>query len=366
MSTNLDKIYEYKNIYTNMIRSTTPDRVPNGYLWYDFSILNNSIGSRLSSVIDRFNNIELRCDGVGVAPLYENRAINGLRCAYFGDNINKRGYGNVLTTNFSGSTFSGITDSERTIFMVYASLDTSEFGDNVTTVDVSDTSFSYNNFYSGYFGCIMNIQSYCEYYINNSIESQLNKVSTWGGISNEQVSYLNLLKYQPGSGYDTVCNYMPTQGLIDNGFGYPVNNSNLSSKFTSRPVNIFSLRSTDNIKSFCEISNVNTVTKPIGGFVYNPELSGITSPTDKNVGYNGLYGGSLSLGNYSIYDNKYSNVITNRIDKSSIPDTSNTFGSGFKGYIGEFIYYNRRLTDMEYRMVKNYLSNKWNGKVKLQ
>jgi len=34
--------------------------------------------------------------------------------------------------------------------------------------------------------------------------------------------------------------------------------------------------------------------------------------------------------------------------------------SGFCGYIGEFIYYDRKLSDLEVKQVELYLKKKWN------
>lgn len=390
------------------IKTTTPDKIPNCFLWYDFSnngYLDDGNGGKPSDMGDikivknkRYQyineNISLSLANAsnlcvydpylgltaGEPPVWRSNGINGLGSALFGTTVVSNKNRNVLCTGYvknidypnSGELYLGpINDSERTIFMVYQPLGLTGINDTIVSVDPINTSFSGTQLLPFKFGSIFNIQSVANNYIDKS-----GLTYSWQA----QVSYINLLKNFNNFTY-SVFNYLPSQGYTSDQYGYPVNDYNLYTPFTDagQPT-LFNVRCNDNTTNGSDLSYVDSkITKSTNYNIQTSEQSlakkhkgticttdGVNDnyPTIPNTytppnSFKGIYSGILSIGNSSRF---FGEVPTSSGMQSgiTIPYVNPLQQCGFNGYIGEFIYYDRRLTDEEFNQITYYLRKKWN------
>lgn len=384
------------------IKTVSPDKIPDCFLWYDFSDngdLNDGTGkspingATISLVKNRMYQYLVDHVGLDVAdasalqyydgnfdagypPIWVATGINGKGSALFGTTIISQKYTNVLSTGYiinsdyslSGNLYYGpLFDSERTIFMVYQPIGLTGLNNGVTSVDAFNTTFSGTQLYPKKFGCIFNISSV----VNNYIDP-IGITYSWQSL----VSYMNLLKQWDNFTYSNF-NYLPAQGFGSDEWGYPNNDYNqytpindggtVGGNFEGKPT-LFSVRCNDNRNSiennsYSEVisegdikNNSGTICTTDGLNDSYPSVPDTWTPPNS---FKGIWGGVLSLGSSSRF---YGEVPTSTGMQSgiTIPYVNPTKQCGFSGYIGEFIYYSRKLTDAEYSQVLNYLNKKWN------
>ena len=325
----------------------------------------------------------------GDYPTWYQYGINGLGSVFFGGNTSSKGYSNVLTTSFvyqwdveywypyGGIPPTGpenyigpIKDRERSIFIVYVTATTSGYNDNINVVDMYSTSVMGTQLPgSGNFGCVFDIHAPVYYWIQNDDTSTI-----WY----DQVSYMNLIKYNNDSEFSYL-NFLPDQGFTMVS-GYPANDPSYTHRIDNPTGNcsLFQFRSRDSQVGYLGLSpvpvseitktHVNVSTTDLDTY---QNLQGIVCTTAVDTGpfptftiipdrYNiGIYYGHFSLGNSSRFWNSVPSDL-GMISGISTPAVDPTYQSGFNGYIGEVVYYNRRLTDLETRHVREYLRKKWN------
>lgn len=334
------------------INSIKPDNIPNCKYWWDFSdtsTINKDTGGitdlgTINKVEDKVSGLLLGGSGdfgttFSTLPVYKSNGINGLGVAYFGStpsHIGLTGYTDCLLTNYnySGNQFD---TGERTLFLVQQSIDTINYGMTLSTseqsgsrpLDISTYSFSGLDLLSGTFGCILNIEN--EY---------IGYISSTGSVFNlgdsNPVSYINIVKYKGSSSYGAsyaVCNFSPSIGIsnMDKNKCHIINDS-------IGKTNLITIRSYDCtptystfINSYCDVSsNTKNVLQTLSGVLVD------------GASQSGIRFGSLYLGN------------TGRVS-----GVNSNYLSGYCGYIGELIYYDRRLSDGEVNQVKQYLNKKW-------
>lgn len=372
--------------------SKKPNQIPNCYLWYDFSDVSTMIsysvdaaafnssnkryginmqdGDQFHSAIDKIRGITISSfsptggDDVDMAtrPRFRRNTINGLPGLSFGENPTPfltysdgiftwpHGYDSVFSATWSGL---NIDDKERTIFFVYQCNSTTYSNDATWNNDPYNTTWSRTNLPQGNHGAILSITTLIDKWYNGSTASEYNWTYT------QPVSYLNLLKYS-SSPYDvegknyTVINYMGHQGYTYTNPGYPdlvLDDSNIT-KFRDdyRNPSLFVFRvkeASNDISGDMSISNFGNFKTEIK----SKNQSGWAFHGDAGIG---LYKPIISLGSgsrhsYFAGDTSFDTVLSQHQNKS-----------GFNGYIGEFIYYNRKLNDKEVKQVELYLKKKWN------
>jgi len=404
------------------IQSRTPDKIKGLYLWYDFSDrstfnggtisdgdvitlvrnkawsnVNNNYGSLIADSTNLCTEYTYRTHDTdeyitlvaGDKPTWTEYGVNGLGSVYFGGHTSSKGYSDVLTTGFTwlydietwggtGSTgpenyIGPIHDKERSIFIVYVTATTSGYNDNINAVDMYGTSVMGTQLpESGNFGCIFDIHAPVYHWIENSglLPTDLgyyDTVTPWS----DQVSYLNLIKYQDDSEWSIV-NFLPDQGFSMS-YGYPANDYSGAYKITNNTsyTSLFQFRSIDdnrgsvapdpvpvmNITStHVSVSNMDIdYYRNLKGVVCLESQDAITPPDNLT----GIWYGHFSLGNSSRFWNGVP-TDTGMVAGTNIPAVDPTYQSGFNGYIGEVVYYNHRLTDLETRHVREYLRKKWN------
>jgi len=326
-----------------IIQSIKPTNISDLHIWYDFSdssTINQGLGGAtelgsISVISDKVNGTLLEEPGAvgpsyGTSPVYKTNAINGLGVAYFGStpsHITNGMYSDILTTDWNV-----INDNQRTIFMVYKTLGMNSFGGTISTTNALNTTFAYSNILPGTFGCIMNISFQPEYYYDSTGTS-----SNW--CDTGDVSFINLIKYKDGThsyGGTTysICNCLLSQGLPGIG-GYPGNNINNNHKIYDNinTSNILTFRSLDNDSAtYSSYYNSYSQVSSLSNDLFLKHAGTFVSSGSTNVNM-----GRLSLGSTGNYQ----------------------YNAGFCGYIGEFIYYSRRLSDSETNQVKQYLTKKW-------
>jgi hypothetical protein len=328
-----------------IIQSIKPTNIPNCQFWWDFSdksTINQGLGgaSELGSItviLDKIYGVLLGDTGMvgpslGTLPVYKNNAINGLGVAYFGatpSHIGTYGYTDCLCTDGLIPPYNP-DNGERTIFIVQQSMDTTSYGMTISTNDALNSTFSGLNFLPGTFGCILNITSQVFEYASST-----GSTSYWDSYP----SYINVVKYKGGGTYGAsyaVCNFTPSVGASYNSSFYPnndINKCHIIDDTIGKP-NLITIRSYDCtptystfIDSYCEVSSSSkSMYQSLSGVVYD------------GIYQTGIRYGKLYLGNTGVTGNKL---------------------SGYCGYIGEIIYYSRRLSDSETNQVQQYLKKKW-------
>jgi hypothetical protein len=408
------------------IQSRTPDKIPDLYLWYDFSDRTTFNGGTISNgdtiglvrnkayqnVTDLYGNFiagatNLCCTysytnnpwplsgsvismTAGDNPTWIEHGINGLGSVFFGGNTSSKGYSNVLTTSFAyqwnvmswdpeggfppvgpDNYIGPISDTERSIFIVYVNNDTSGYNDNINAVDMYGTSVMGTQLpETGNFGCIFDIHAPIYNWLQND-DTQ----TSWF----DQVSYLNLIKYQDST-ETSILNFLPDQGFTMS-YGYPANDPSGTYKVMNNTgySSLFQFRSRDDVRGYyshptsepvadltkthVSVSNMNAdYYRNLRGVVCTSPDNGGFIPVGSSVPPNfftGIWYGHLSLGNSSRFWNSVPSD-SGMVAGVNIPAVDSTYQSGFNGYIGEVIYYNRRLTDLETKHVREYLNKKWN------
>jgi hypothetical protein len=322
-----------------ILNSIKPNKVPNLAIWLDFS---DESSLQLSSqddladfilAVDKVNGNTFSTTSGFTSPVYKKSAMNNKGALYFGSgptHITSNaysdciGHANLLSEN---NGFDTIYDSERTIFMVYSTLDTTYLSGTISNSTLTSPNFAWTKITGGTYGCIMNIPIGDFYYIDSSENSY--DWTTW------EMSFINLLKYKDNPTF-SYCNYLNNQGLTDQ------------------------LSSNDDTKRFTYNNNLNTPTLFFlsskdynNSFVYsNYEPRFSTSGSMVNLASLPNSGTFVSSG----YEPRFSLF---NIYLGNTGDKVYSQKFGFCGYIGEFLYYKRKLSEPEVKQVKNYLRKKW-------
>lgn len=326
-----------------IINSIKPTKIPDCTIWLDFS---DESSLQLDSendlanfvlAVDKINGNTFSTTIGFTSPVYKKSAINNKGALYFGSDMSHVTSGaysdcisqaSFLTEN---NGFETINDSERTIFMVYETLDTTYISGTRSSVTLTHPTFGWTNLTPGTYGCILNIPVVDFYYLDSNENS--NDWTTW------EVSDINLLRYKGDATY-SYCNYLNVQGFTNSGgTNIPINDT--SKRFSiadkANTPSLFFLSSKDHSNELVYINYepwFSTVASSNTRLTYQNSGTFLSSSYEPRKTLSNIY-----LGNTGdkTYNQKY----------------------GFCGYIGEFIYYSRKLNDKEVKQIKSYLIRKW-------
>ena len=372
--------------------SKKPDQIPNCYLWYDFSDLSTMVsyatssasfgltssrrygvdiqdGDQFHSAIDKIRGLTIssyspigsNLQDMATRPRFRRNTIGGLPGLSFGENPSlystysdgiftwPHGYDSINQATYSGL---NLQDQERTIFFVYQCRGVTSSNETTYENNISNTTWSRTNLPQGEHGAILSITTLIDKWFDGPTASEYDWVYT------QPVSYLNLLKYN-SSPYTidgrnfTVTNYLGHQGFKFTTPSYPdliLNDSNITKYqdiVNSSSLFTFRVReSSDGISGDLSITN-------FGNFKTEIKSQNQSGYAYHNTGSIGLYSAIISLGSGS----RHSYFTSSTTLDSDL--NQHRFQSGFFGYIGEFIYYDRKLEDTEVKQVEFYLKKKW-------
>ena len=328
-----------------IITSVNPSKIPDCTIWLDFSDTTTlQLASDLdlatcSLATDKINGNTFSVPNSFTQPVYKKSAINNKGALYFGSDLThvvNGGYSDLLYRENlkENNGLDSIFSTERTIFMVYENLDTTYLAGTLSTVTLTSYPQGYTNLTPGTYGVILDIPIAGPDYIDN------NEVTyDWTG---SVFSYIKILKYK-GENNVSYCNYLNTQGLTYSPTFLPVNDT--SQRFT--------LIDQLNTPSLFYLSSKNYSDEVVYN-VYEPRTSTVGSHQNSTVQEN-----RGTFTNDSVEPRILLNdiFIGNSGFYGTVPTSAKKIG--FCGYIGEFIYYKRELTDAEINSVIGYLTRKW-------